>query len=384
MVGMVHTTAPRQLSRSEADTIDAQAVRIARAALSGELDEAEVRWRLAALVQQAGISAVEAERCGARWPALHPSDIEHQLDNVIQSKLTGAEGRPPSYDIQTLAGGASLVGWARKLTQSASHKIASRLRDGSSRSRPIEPDELARLMVEPTLGRSYTDHTTTGAACSVTEDDVEVFRRQIRSMRTNGQVHHRTEALLRLYGLPAPARQSLSARRERIASVLNGDAEAARRSLATAIQPIGTADVAACWNGWPPEAKQHLARLDARVAHQLALASITPIPPVQQKVVAQVRNRVAAQIGDLEMARSLVACWVTARSETTGNEFAGRGAPSRVKSVSQHEADRAAWDQIVTEASKSGAIDALGSGPQGVWNALEKLRRTVERELAQG
>ena len=340
---------------------DADASALARQALDGTLPELQVRWALLAEVRQSEIAASVAIRhLPPPRTEANLAELTDQLNDLLTDRIVGVD-REATLNLELIAAGASLHGWARQFCRGSAGRVLMSARRRSSRHLPLEDTRHLNLV----SGAIEQDEDSLDEIASSLAD-------QARRLRHAGAVHLKARVLCEVFSLPAPPRMVDHPRRVALLTALEKAAQSR-----TAAREVAS-DVGAVWREWPDEQRSSLDGLDPRIVCLLMTASLTPTPPPQTRVIARFGAQLECHLG--QDGPKLLRAWAEAVTELDRSEFSPTGSP-RLKTRSLRNRHRARFDRMAQRLVDSGETE-LGDSPEAISQSLFAGLTKVEAELA--
>jgi len=369
-------TNPRPTTRE----LDAEASEIASEWLSGtsRLTETEVRWRMVELVTLADIPRATASSwaCQGRTHT-DIDDLTERVADLLTVKAVGDGKRRPTLNLTVIAGGASLSGWARNLARTA---MKSEWRN-TVRSR-------GRVQLGLMAADGEADYDTfegiveRDRKARVKVEAADVYSAYARISVGVERVHLQAKVLQHSFGVPELPRMVWLPGADRLREMLAADGDLAVKILEGRLPEPDLPDP---FGSWDAPTRGRLAGMDPRVAHTLAVAAVTPMPPPPNTIRRELRDRLIAQLGSelspfaaRRLANEAVRLWAAARAETAHSphcyaQVVDGTVPDKEKEV--HAADRAAWRKV---AGVLAARGVLGSNADEVSAAMDRMASEVD------
>lgn len=262
--------------KTENDRIDRKAVTIARNCCAGVIDDCIARKALADLAVRSRPGLRGASFIASR-SSLQPNqqefvDLQSSLDELIAKKVLVVDGH--GLDIEQIANGKSLCGWASSMSISAAR---SELRNVRVRTRRIVQDpniNMSGPSVEdtyPSLEDQHFDNETS-------ESLIDEFRSITRGKADAARVKTRADILRRAFGLPDTEKISYSEDAKRkLLTRLEQDPSIPRKwaaGLPTGKSRQVDRQIAQIFQCWKPCDRERLADLDYRVGFALAVDAV--------------------------------------------------------------------------------------------------------------
>ena len=209
-------------------------------------------------------------------------------------------------------------------------------------------------------------------------------------MRPGSRRHRGAAHLQRALGLPALARPSDPAVRQRLAAILAADTTAAQRSARAMLARRQGPDtdpsnpLAALWSDYPLLALQVLADRDHRYAHAVALGAVAHRPAIRADVAVALAAQVRRADPDHPrwggLADALVAAFLEHISDLP-SEFSPAHRTAKPKSVKQKALEARTFAGYALEAAGFPTAP-LGSVPALVESELEDRLLLIESVVA--
>ena len=356
--------------------IDRRATGVAAAARDGVVSQVHARRVIAALVYSSSIP--EAVAAGWHGTGQDRADIADRLRMLLFTKVI--QEIPGGFDPDVVAGGASTSGWATQLARAALRGAA---RDAllPQREHPLPPSaraadgdgdrrgyrsiaEVSDLVaaVPDIAERAAASADGQGARDPSAAADAGVL--VLRGMRAASRRHRGAAHLRDVLGLPAAPRPRDAVLRDRVAAALDEDPDAARRAVRAELARradaaprhaavVGDA-VSVLWSGYPENDLVTLAGLDARVAHAVAAAAVTPRPAIRADVAAALVAQIARAEPDDpawgDLAAELVAAFLAHISDLP-SEFSPAHRAAAPKAAHQKAREAAGFARMARRAA---------------------------------
>jgi len=368
-------------SHREIDTI---ARDVAQRVLAGTMSESDARWELASLVYKSNIpEAVVGRATNGRQI---PGQVVRDSVDFVREQLTKIiTGTQPKLDIEVVAGGSSLCGWASRIITGPRVFPKTNFDSRTRRTREVtvSDDTISGLVALRAIG-DYGVTSLFNEEVEQRHDVVDEYLLLAKGLRELELVHLNAEHICAVYAVAPPRRaphvrnhralltrldSSESSCRDDLYRVLDGEA-VTPDSLATLFTNLTLNEIDA------------VAALSPLSSQMLARSALTPVPPPRQVVVKTLRTNVTSAVGGLRFANDLCRAYVNVVSEVDGSEFAPDTARRHIKRVAQRRAEFANWNATVTGLVERGHLD-LGETPDHVLTSLSREVRTISLARAQ-
>lgn len=400
--------------------MDAAAREAATAWSRGALDESSARAALAELIEPSDVAWSVAWELPVRdGNAQLQFDVCAALEDLLLAKVVGTPDSEPTFRLDMIAAGSSFTGGMRQLSRRAA---PGKMRDAHARARRQTPASDAMMLQlaggrrgphsgmqdEPRQGipgitavmspvqgllsgpvqRGLTGPDAVDPDRELDEDVLEAFQERSRSASASDRVLAEGQALARMLRVPDPDRNVFTSptERARLRDWLRSDGgedvvcEVAEDLLAGRPAGRGRARlVARMFAGYSGEDLETLLARPSCVAHRLALAAASPMPPPQRKHVRAVTASASKLLGGApRVAAGLVRAWADSITELDGSEYSHRG-EKRVgtllpKADEQMAAD---LDRFIERAGQ-----VIASGREGLGGDPDMVAQTLEGLLA--
>ena len=381
---------------SSPDAIDAAATAAAQKYRDGELDEQDALWQCAVLFMESRMSRPIAAKQTYTLGVDAAEEIESMLDELVITKIVKRVDGGSYLDLERIAAGESLMGWARNLLRAAA---PSERRNYQRRNRAQPTDDVVL--------HSHTENMSSHTGDIVQDDKVEELHTTLvlRSwgVRDQFKSHEHARAATKFLGVGTVPRTPPE-QRQAVLDVLASRSEAAHRSLTQIVaspsqrHPHSDDDdlFADIWNSYSPGDQHIIADADPRFAAILAAASATPVPTLSRSCTELMRDiciercrdeydalRLGHKSGSITSQRfmaHLVRSYVKATSDAKSTNRSDR----IVLWTDQERAtNQDRYQQAVLELLELG-ITSLGTTPREVTASLDVIRDMAETELAVG
>lgn len=277
-------------SKTKTVNIDKRAQTIVQGVSAGDIPDHEARWEIAALVLE---SNVINEVTQAIPSSREQYELRLLLTEFLESKII--EPGNNGFDFK-LAAGASLCGWARKMTFAA---MASKRRDfryGESRMIPVSPImDANRVSTGQAIDFQYHNYRTPDYD-QHTEEVVSRYEEKAKNARGVKVLHVRAQALSEGFGIPTCVRSADYLERRQLAELLEGDEELGFDSASEYLRHVYSLDLDGnmvadtpspvmtdvrllnLWESFKKDDLEELVSKSPVVAHTLALAAVSDMP----------------------------------------------------------------------------------------------------------
>lgn len=380
----------------DTDAIDAQATRLANLALDGFEETLTVLWELAILVDQSGVVArATKSRLSAATPLDKLNEVTETNARLVMSKITEQVGAPSNLDLQLIADGASICGWASKLAAAAT---LSSLRTYEREHREVlivddaaRPDEHDQWRGDGSpvrgvpLPHSASAEDDLFADADAAEDILDEFVARTYKARTEARTHEGARAAAQLLGVPAPTRMDRARDRARVARLLDRQPliahSAVSRLAAGALDDVDPA-LAKMWEGYTPDELATVAEANPLLASILAASAVTPMPPVGERRLAEMRDRLA-NIGDGPRWGGVLRKTLRAFADVYADGVAdfATGGTLRAKTRAENSAARTRWIAAAAAAARFPGAP-LGTTVDDIYSTLADCLDAVSSDLA--
>lgn len=333
--------------------IDERANSLARRALDKDIDETYARWRIAALVPKSGVPGRVASRDARFYGKQAQLDYAEHLREKLLNLIMGQ-----GFNIELIAGGASLSGWMNSICSSAISKMSVRqvVQPYNRRvHRAVETEPIRMVPLTPDVDVESSDEGDEWFSAWE-----EAFREFSPSARLhNAQIHLRAKMLAGAYHLFAPKRGVYLANRSKLLNALD-DPKAASNDTITSLSTGKAQGLAVLWDNQ----LEAMADVPTMVTHALALAALTPVSPPTVADLKSVRSRIPLP---LHQAGRLIRAFANYYAETYNTEHSHKSLEP--KTLHEHLVDADEFND---------AAISLGD-PATVYDNLCEILAEVER-----
>lgn len=403
--------------------VDELATQHALAWRSGELLEAVARSRLYFLVRETHVLDLCAVQQAERDVPQARDDMRDWMSDLLERKCLAPEGGGSCLDLDRVADGASLTGWARTLLTGAGRIGRQRL----TRARMFDRQRLARASDASEFGLTTPDAMTLDesraqivwSAPQVSTDDAAIeaaeaplpeldvpahvdsdyadllhtgsrnaariaaFAARGSSYRGHRRRQVQVALVARMMDVPPPPRMPLSRREDRQQArqwCLDNPGGERLKQLLTDMCAGRDLDgagedemlVVSLFEGYSLGQAAALTTKPGYVLVHMAQAAVEPSPPPRKEIVAQMAAQVTEYLGERTKASRLVRRWAGAHAELTGSEYAGRGAKPKLKSPEQAEVDEELFKAEAIALIERG-VTRLGPSPAAVRTFMDSM-----------
>jgi hypothetical protein len=382
-------------NNSLTDQLDLHIREIAKRGLDNRISQTEARWAISEALIEADIPAY-VSRTAVNINTQQRADLAEKLQEVIE-RATHRETDGGLSLEKIVNDGSSASAWARGLAKSA---IKSSLRE-------IRRDTTVRFVnIDPTDGndvertRGYAEsmfHTaSTGISADLDEmsqedeDNLDVifdeFTEAAAGLRPAGRLRLSAAALIKQYNVPELIRPADSFDREWVRLEVEEDETLALRSVMSMYRLVAEKQTPddrlideRLMSLWDDYSAEDLAKFESypKVAHQLVLASVSPLPRPSRDIIAlALRTIRMADDGDdwKTLTRQLLDSWLAIEVEAT-SAFDTKG----TKDTERAEARLAAafaWPELARAmAARPGA--PLGDSEQAISKWISTTVQTM-------
>lgn len=345
---------------SPTDVRDSEARAIAASCLAGIMSEPDARWRIAGLLR--GADVVEQVVAGLQVQTHLFEEVSDRMYDLVDTAITGAGigsrriGTRPKLDLERLASGTSLCGWARRYLSSQQARTTAQRTSWARERRETLVGELEERAAFDDLtsafsGGGQVEEETVDAAISCLAEHA-------KGLRPLGRAHLAARTLRAVYNLPHLPR---SVGRPALLAAVGADdrlAYAAVAFLADGVVENGVvedeclladlAELAELFGEWTDAQLRSLLDLSPLVAQALVVAALSPVPPPQAGEVRQLQARVAATGLSRQPARAVASALASIVTETTTSEYDALHELA-AKTPEHQAADRARFEQVVAQ-----------------------------------
>jgi hypothetical protein len=386
--------------------IDRRATGVAVAARDDLVSEVHARRVIAALLYGSTIP----ESVAAQWNADRQdrADIADRLRMLVYMKVM--QETPGGFHPDRVADGASACGWATQLARAALPGAARDAllprreravpavldpsRDGDSPGSHSIAETADLVAVLPDIADRAVAAADRATGRDISGDcAADAGLQVVRGMRPGSRRHRGAVYLSRSFGVPALDRPQDYELTARIATALDANplaarrsarAELARRSGSLHVEGDPDDPVAMLWSGYPGDALGRLAELDHRVAHAVAVGSVAPRPAIRGDVVAALAAQVARlEPGDpdwAQLARDLVAAFAAHECDLP-SEFSPGFRTATPKPAAQKAFEARAFADVSRRVADHPSAP-LGAVPAMVESELQDRLLVIETVIA--
>ena len=313
MQGMTPTCYPAPHVRRAIDAkaktalIDRNAQEIGQKCLNGSITDREARWEIAELVEA---SAIVEEVIQPLKSTREKYEMKFALTEFLQNKIIepGSNG----YNFQ-LAQGASLCGWARKMTAAALRSKQRDFRYAESRMIPVSPMLDTKREANASAVEMRFHNYQTPEYDQHTEEVLSKFEAGKKNARGVIVIHNQASAVSAGFGIPLCVRPLDYSVRLKLLALLEEDESLAADSAteylrltygidsngypvsssvmseATTIEPT----LLALWESYKQDDLEVMLGMDAQIAHALALASVLDMARPKKNLQIEMHRNLA-------------------------------------------------------------------------------------------
>lgn len=365
---------------SPADVRDSEARAIAASCLAGVISEPDARWRIAALLRDADVVEQVVARLHVQ-PHL-VEEVRERMYDLVDTAITGARfamsaGRDrsrPKLDLERLASGTSLCGWARRYLSSQQARTTAQRSSWARARREVLAGEIDEHTCRP------DDLTSTAGESRVGEETVEAaiscLAEHARGLRPLGRAHLVARMLTAVYHLPCLPR---AIDRPALLAAVRSDDRLAHAALRFLVDGVvgeectlpNLLQLAELFGEWTDLQLRRLLDLSPLVSQAIVIAALSPTPPPQAGEVRQLQLQVTAAGLSRSAAQALTGALAGIVTETTTSEYDALHelAP---KPPGHQLADRERFEQVVAQILASGWT-RLGATPGEVEAHLRSM-----------
>ena len=363
--------------------IDALAREVAQSAVAGTLTEPDARWALASLVYRSNIPEVVVYR--ATLGRQIPSQIVRDSADFVREQLTKMiTGPKPKLDLQVVAGGSSLCGWASRVIAGPCVYPKNNFDSRTRRTREVTvgEDTISSLVALRAIG-DYGIGSLFNEETKRRHDVVDEYMLLAKGLREWELVHLNAEHICTVSGVAPPRRAPNLSNRRALLTRLDSSDGTCRDDLRSILdgETITRDSLATLFTNLTPEEIDRVASLSPLSSQMLARSALTPVPPPRLTVVKTLRTNVSNVAGGQRSANKLCRAYVNVVSEIDGSEFAPDAASRQIKRVAERRLDFANWNATATDLVERGFL-GLGETPDQVLVSLSRQVRAISLERA--
>lgn len=382
MVG-VTTNEALLKNRTNRQQIDAVARSVAARSIAGAMPEADARWTLAALVYRSDIpeNVVGRAVSGRSIPRQACADSVESVREQLTKMIVGPN---PKLDLNLVADGSSLCGWASRIISGpfVFPKTNFDTRNRCMREVTVNDDTISSLIAL----RSMSDLGISSIPSHEEErghNVVDEYFLLAKGLREWELVHLNAEHICAVSAVAPPRRAIHLRNRQTLLKRLELSVDTCRSDLAEFVEreDVASDSLAVLFSNLSIDDVDRIARLNPLSSQMLARSALTPVPQPRQSVVRSLRTSIETSVGGPRAASQLCRAYVNVVSEVEGSEFAPCKAPRRIKKRSERKADFANWDIAVEGLVERGHLD-LGQTPDMVLTTMSQKARAISVERA--
>lgn len=356
--------------------LNTAAADLAQKAIDGHISENDARLAIAGVIESADVpAAVAREQRGISDRTRR--DLASLLSDMMVGRVTGTGGFRKSLELERIAAGDDVMGWARQLLRQG---VVSKLRD-------LRSNDDHHILVSPTAPDSEEEFNTIAnkyhnASSPSAEDLIDENRfsasltslGNIKNLRENGQIKQNARHLRFAYQISAPVVVPESpADRDWVTTQLREDPMLAYAALSAWLhidRPTAIDDrLLFIWDDFTTDEGEDLAERGPAFVRTIALGAVLLLPKPSRDVM-----RSAVKVAELsapgsawaENAAGLIGAWV-ARECAPFSEFRAKRSKAEIAlekaaiAVAKEHAAEAGMDEVATEGLIAIAINSVNA-----------------------